>query len=118
MAWQLAICSLIIQVVRSLNMRQLMGRRGQTVQQNGYTAGEFTSINLSDDGRITANYSNGRTYSQLQAVALATFASDNNLAKTDGGAFRETAASGSPNFSALGSIVSGSIGVFEYGYRR
>ncbi len=81
------------------------GTARTTVQQNGYTAGEFVSINLSDDGRINANYSNGRSI-PIASVALASFASENNLAKTNGGAFRETTESGKPNYSSLGSIVS------------
>ena len=84
------------------------GTARTTVQQNGYTAGEFVSINLSDDGRINANYSNGRSL-PISSVALASFASDNNLAKTDGGAFRETTQSGTPVFTSLGSIVSGAL---------
>ena len=84
------------------------GTARTTVQQNGYTAGEFVSINLSDDGRINANYSNGRTL-PLATVALASFSSDNNLAKTNGGAFRETSSSGSPIYTSLGTIVSGAL---------
>ncbi len=84
------------------------GTARTTVQQNGYTAGEFVSIDLSDDGRINANYSNGRTL-PISSVALASFASDNNLAKTNGGAFRETADSGKPTFNSLGKIVSSAL---------
>ena len=84
------------------------GTARTTVQQNGYTAGEFVSVNLSDDGRINANYSNGRTL-PISSVGLASFASVNNLAKTNGGAFRETSDSGTPNVSSLGSIVSGAL---------
>ena len=84
------------------------GTARTTVQQNGYTAGEFVSVALSDDGRINANYSNGRTI-PISSVALANFSASNSLAKTNGGAFRETASSGAPAFSTIGSIVSGAL---------
>lgn len=75
-----------------------------TAKQNGYTAGEFTSISLSDDGRINANYSNGREI-PIALLSLATFPSENNLAKTNGGAFRETSASGAPSYTTNTAIV-------------
>lgn len=82
----------------------LDGTARASVQQNGYTAGEFDSINLSEEGRIIANYSNGRSI-PLASIALASFSSDNNLAKTNGGAFRETPESGNPIYSSLGNVV-------------
>ena len=84
------------------------GTARTSVSQNGYTAGEFVSVSLSDDGRINANYSNGRTL-PISSVGLASFASANNLAKTNGGGWRETSSSGAPNISALGSIVSSAL---------
>ncbi len=84
------------------------GTARTSVSQNGYTAGEFVSVALSDDGRINANYSNGRTI-PISSVALASFSASNSLAKTNGGAFRETANSGSPVFTTVGSIVSGAL---------
>ncbi len=84
------------------------GTARTTVQQNGYTAGEFVSVALSDDGRINANYSNGRTI-PISSIALANFSASNSLAKTNGGAFRETSSSGAPTFSTIGSVVSGAL---------
>lgn len=84
------------------------GTARTNVQQNGYTSGEFVSIKLTDDGRINATYSNGRSL-PIASVALASFSSDNNLAKANGGAFRETTASGNPTYTSLGSIVSGAL---------
>ncbi len=78
------------------------------VSQDGYTAGEFKSIKLTEDGRINANYSNGRSI-PVSSISLATFPSTNNLAKTDGGAFRETSASGDPVYSTFGAIVSNAL---------
>ena len=84
------------------------GTARTSVQQNGYTAGEFVSINLTDDGRINATYSNGRSI-PISRIALANFASENNLAKTDGGAFRATPASGAPIYSAQTSVVASAL---------
>ncbi|MCP4933576.1 MAG: flagellar hook-basal body complex protein [bacterium] len=84
------------------------GTARTTVQQNGYTAGEFVSVALSDDGRINANYSNGGII-PISSIALANFPASNSLAKTNGGAFRETASSGVPSFTTIGSIVSGAL---------
>ena len=84
------------------------GTARANVSQDGYTAGEFLAINLTEDGRINANYSNGRSI-PIATVALAGFASDGNLAKTDGGAFRETTGSGSPVISSISSIISNAL---------
>ena len=78
------------------------------VEQNGYAAGEFLAVNLSEDGRINANYSNGRAI-PIASVSLASFASDSNLAKTDGGAFRQTTASGAPVINNLAGIVGNAL---------
>jgi len=78
------------------------------VEQNGYAAGEFLAVNLTEDGRINANYSNGRAI-PIAAVSLASFASDSNLAKTDGGAFRQTTASGAPTINNLAGIVGNAL---------
>jgi len=78
------------------------------IGQNGYAAGEFQAINLTEDGNINANYSNGRSI-PIAAVALASFASDSNLAKTDGGAFRQTTESGALTISTQGNIVANAL---------
>lgn len=79
------------------------GMARSSLQQDGYAAGEFIGLNLSDDGRIMANYGNGRSI-PIAALALAGFASPNNLDKLDGGAFRQTEESGNPSYTTTGEI--------------
>lgn len=80
------------------------GAARTSLKQNGYIAGEFVGLSLSTDGRLVANYANGRSIS-IAELPLANFASDGNLAKVTGGAWRETSESGSPVYSSSGSIV-------------
>jgi flagellar hook protein FlgE len=79
------------------------GMARSSLQQDGYAAGEFIGLNLSDDGRIMANYGNGRSI-PIAALALANFASPDNLDKLDGGAFRQTEESGNPTYTTTGEI--------------
>jgi len=81
------------------------GTARSKISQNGYASGEFTNLTLSDDGRILANYNNGSSQA-LAKLSLAQFASDGNLAKVDGGALRQTTASGSPVFTTTANIIS------------
>jgi flagellar hook protein FlgE len=76
--------------------------------QNGYAAGSLQGISVSDKGRIVGSYSNGRTL-DLAQVTLANFSGANNLARTDGGAFEQTAESGSPTYNASGNVVGSSL---------
>ena len=72
--------------------------------QNGFAAGELTAVAISDDGRVNVSYSNGRSI-DLAQISLASFNSDADLQKLDGGAFRATTESGTPILSAQGSII-------------
>ncbi|MCW5687708.1 MAG: flagellar hook-basal body complex protein, partial [Pseudolabrys sp.] len=78
------------------------------LEQNGYAAGELQSIAVSDKGRVTGTYSNGRTI-DLAEVTLANFSGSNGLKKLDGGAFATTAESGTPTYGAPGKIVGSSL---------
>lgn len=79
-----------------------------TIDQNGYAAGKLASISITDTGRVRGNYTNGQAIDLFQ-VPLATFQGENNLKRMDGGAFAETAESGSPILGGGGKIVSGSL---------
>lgn len=79
-----------------------------TIQQNGYAAGELVSISISDSGRIIGSYSNGETI-DLAEVTLADFNNPNGLKRLDGGAFQETAESGSPILGASGKVVGAAL---------
>jgi flagellar hook protein FlgE len=79
-----------------------------TLRQDGYSAGELTGINISQKGKIVANYSNGRSLS-VASIPLANFSADNALDRIDGGAFQETLDSGSPVIGGSGTIVGASL---------
>jgi flagellar hook protein FlgE len=78
------------------------------LQQNGFAAGQLQGIAVSDSGRITGTYSNGRTL-DLAEVTLANFSGANNLKGLDGGAYATTAESGPPVYNASGKIVGSSL---------
>lgn len=69
------------------------GTASVQVSQNGYGAGEFQSVAITDGGRIVASYSNGQQV-DLAQVVVANFNAANNLKRLDGGAFAATAMSG------------------------
>ncbi len=74
------------------------------LEQNGFAAGERTAVSITDDGRVNVSYSNGQSV-DLAQIVLASFFSDNDLQKLDGGTFRSTQESGTAIFSAQGNIV-------------
>lgn len=78
------------------------------IGQNGFAAGELVDIAISDDGRVVASYTNGRTI-DIAEVSIASFSGDAGLAKTDGGAFRATTKSGTPIIGALGRVVGSTL---------
>ncbi len=78
------------------------------IGQNGFSAGEITGVSLSEEGRIVATYSNGRSV-DVAEIPLASFNADGFLAKTDGGAFRATPQSGAAILGANGAIVGSSL---------
>lgn len=93
----------------SNGLTQFADSNGQTkvtnLEQNGYPTGDLTSVAVSNTGRVTASYSNGRTR-DIAAVATATFNGVNALQKKDGGAFAATNESGAPILST-GSNING-----------
>ncbi len=78
------------------------------LSQDGFAAGELTDIAISDDGRVVATYTNGRNV-DLAQIVLADFQADSFLAKVDGGAFRETDASGVPILGSQGTITGNAL---------
>ncbi|MGA2551705.1 MAG: flagellar hook protein FlgE [Burkholderiaceae bacterium] len=84
-----------------------------SLTQNGYTSGQLSSYNISNAGVITGSYTNGQTQT-LGQVALANFASPENLAPDGNNVWSQTAASGTPLVGApstgsLGSLQSGAV---------
>ncbi|MDB5588653.1 MAG: flagellar hook-basal body complex protein [Devosia sp.] len=80
-----------------------------TLNQNGYGAGEFVSVGISDNGRVVATYSNGERIDMAQVVT-AQFNAVNQLKRMDGGVFTATKESGEPMLDTNGTgILGGSL---------
>jgi flagellar hook protein FlgE len=79
-----------------------------SINQDGYSAGELVDVAVTENGRVTASYTNGLNV-DLAEITLASFNGDNGLAKVDGGAFRETIISGAPILGALGSVFGNAL---------
>ena len=82
-------------------------------QQNGYTTGRLSGLDVSDSGVIFARYTNGQSQS-LGQVALASFNNTNGLSPVGDTTWTETFESGQPIFGApdtgtLGSIQASSV---------
>ena len=87
-----------------------------SVSQNdadGFTAGQYTGVRIENDGSVYAQYTNGQ--SQLQGqIILANFTNTQELLKTTGTAWSETAASGAaiigkPGEGIYGNLNSGTL---------
>jgi flagellar hook protein FlgE len=80
-----------------------------TLNQNGYGAGEFLSVAISDSGRVVATYSNGERIDMAQVVT-AQFNAQNSLKRLDGGVFSTTSESGEAILDMSGSgIIGGAL---------
>ena len=77
--------------------------------QDGYAPGELVGLNIGQDGKITARYSNGQTQTNGQ-LALADFRNAQGLTPGSGNTWVETFASGQP--------VQGSPGQGKFGALR
>ena len=78
------------------------------IDQNGYGSGELANLAITNDGRVTGIYTNGETV-EIAEVTIATFNSDGNLRKLDGGAFAETEESGAALLGGGGQVVGQSL---------
>lgn len=80
-----------------------------TLNQNGYGAGEFLSVAITDAGRVVASYSNGERIEMAQVVT-AQFNGVNSLKRLDGGVYQSTSESGEPIFDLSGTgIIGGAL---------
>jgi len=79
-----------------------------TLNQDGYPPGQLQSISISDTGRITGSFTNGKNV-DLAEVPLYSFASSNNLKALSGGAYQVTGDSGPALVGASGKLVGGSL---------
>jgi flagellar hook protein FlgE len=96
------------------NTTQYGGNFGVTaVQQNGYTTGQLTGINISQTGVVQAQFTNGNS-TNLGQVALANFANSQGLQQLGNASWSATNASGQAvngvaGNSGYGNIQSGSL---------
>lgn len=79
-----------------------------SLNQDGYPPGQLQSIAISDTGRITGSFTNGKNV-DLAEVPLYSFASPNNLKALSGGAFAVSGDSGPALVGASGKLVGGSL---------
>jgi flagellar hook protein FlgE len=80
------------------------------LSQDGYAAGEFTSLSIDGKGVISTSYSNGQTLKTGGMIALGDFRNLQGLAPVGGGEYLETFKSGS--------VVLGRPGVGKFGETR
>jgi len=83
------------------------------VQQNGFTTGTLTGINIDSTGVVQATFTNGRSV-DLGQVAMANFANTQGLQQMGNASWSQTTASGSvvqgvAGGSGFGSIQSGAL---------
>lgn len=83
------------------------------INQDGVRFGNFTGVNIDDDGFVTALFDNGQQQA-LYKLPLAVFPAPNSLQLRDGNAYLETDGSGSvilleANTGAAGSVSSFSL---------
>jgi len=85
-----------------------------SITQNGYTSGQFTSLNINSAGVITTTYSNGQSLETGGMVALATFPDSQGLTPIANNMWVQTYDSGAPvlgnpSVAQFGSIQSGAV---------
>jgi flagellar hook protein FlgE len=83
------------------------------VQQNGFTVGTLTGINIDNTGVVQATFTNGRSV-DLGQIAMATFANPQGLQQLGNASWSQTTASGAvvqgvAGGSGFGTIQSGAL---------
>jgi len=81
------------------------------LNQNGYAPGQFASLNIGEDGVISARYTNGLTQPSGQ-LEIATFRNPQALSSLGGNAWVGTLQAGDP---VTGTPGSGTLGVLQSG---
>mgnify|MGYP000370789910 CR=1 FL=1 len=78
------------------------------IQQDGARFGNFTGVNVDDEGIVTANFDNGEQQ-DIFKIPVATFNSPNDLNRESGNIFQETRESGEPILNEAGIGGAGEI---------
>ncbi|MGB9667931.1 MAG: flagellar hook protein FlgE [Thermosulfidibacteraceae bacterium] len=106
-----------INVFDNLGNLLLTGQGGDSrtyyVDQNGYPAGDLSSLEIDDNGIVNAYYTNGKVISKYRLV-LAGFNNEQGLKRMGGNLFSKTSASGNPFYgtpseAGLGTLRSGTL---------
>lgn len=84
----------------------------QSVNTNGTAFGNLASIEIDKEGFVTAIFDNSVTR-RIAQVAIATFASPDNLTVEDGNAYRVSRGSGTFNLKTAGTGGAGFIGASQ-----
>jgi flagellar hook protein FlgE len=84
----------------------------QSVTTNGTAFGNLTSIQIDDQGYVTANFDNGVTR-RIAQVAIATFPNPDGLKAVNGDSYAVSLNSGTYNFKAPGDGGAGTIAPSE-----
>lgn len=84
----------------------------QSVNTNGTAFGNLASIQIDEEGFVTAIFDNSVTR-RIAQVALATFSSPDNLTLADGNAYRVSQSSGTFNLKTAGTGGAGLIGASQ-----
>jgi len=84
----------------------------QSVNTNGTAFGNLASIQIDEEGFVTAIFDNSVTR-RIAQVALATFSSPDNLTLADGNAYRVSQGSGTFNLKTAGTGGAGLIGASQ-----
>lgn len=84
-----------------------------SIQQDGFTTGTLSGVNIDTSGVVEAKYTNGQSV-QLGQVALANFANPNGLAQEGNSVWQQTSSSGQALYgqagtAGLGQVESGSL---------
>jgi flagellar hook protein FlgE len=77
-------------------------------QQNGLPRGSFSSLSIDQNGFVSLNYNNGSSRI-IDQIPIVQFFAQDQLQRVSGGAYEATLASGSPRYSAAGTVGAGTI---------
>ena len=98
-------------VVNYTGTTQFAGETTNTVNAaNGYASGALVGVELSDDGSVVAQYSNGQKQ-QVGTLALATFANESALTAVNDTSWTSSIASGRPLYNTPGSGMAAELTV-------
>jgi flagellar hook protein FlgE len=81
------------------------------MQQNGYAEGKLTNVNIADDGKVMASYSNGVKRAEAE-IGLVSFRNAQGLSPAGGSIWKATSQSGDP---VSGKPGSGNLGMLRSG---